>query len=145
MKIKSVFLMILMLAVAGMLLISCDKDRPLGDWDPMEWDDQSGLEKIDNVYQVPASGGTYKMVCKNYGMFWFNGIKEDDTEFWARVESEYFMEIKGAWSRAQSVKKELIITIDPLDETTESRRLEVYLESGDTFCNFHFLQKKNSN
>ena len=85
------------------------------------------------------------MVCKNYGMFWFNGIKEDDTEFWARVEAEYFMEIKGAWSQAQSVKKELIITIDPLDEATESRRLEVYIESGDTFCTFHFLQKKNSN
>lgn len=145
MKIKSVFLMILMLAVAGMLLISCDKDRPLGDWPRMQWDNQSGLEMIDNVYQIPASGGTYKMVCKNYGTFWINGIKEDERVVVSSLEADNFMDIKGSWSQAQSVKGELILTIDPLDEATESRRLEVYLESGDAFYTFHFLQKKNSN
>ncbi len=145
MKIKSVFLMMLMLAVASMMLISCDKDRPLGDWDPMEWDDQSGLETIDNVYQIPASGGTYKMVCKNYGAFWINGIKEDERVVVSSLEADNFMDIKGSWSQAQSVKGELILTIDPLDEATESRRLEVFLESGDAFYTFHFLQKKNSN
>lgn len=144
MKIKSVFLMMLMLAVAGMLLISCDKDRPLGDWPRMQWDNQSGLEMIDNVYQIPASGGTYKMVCKNYGTFWINGIKEDERVVVSSLEADNFMDIKGSWSQAQSVKGELILTIDPLDEATESRRLEVYLESGDAFYTFHFLQK-NSN
>ena len=145
MKIKSVFLLMLMLAVASMLLISCDKETIDGNWPRMQWDNQSGLEMIDNVYQIPASGGTYKMVCKNYGTFWINGIKEDDIELITSLEADNFMDIKGSWSRAQSVKGELILTIDPLDEATESRRLEVYLESGDAFYTFHFLQKKNSN
>ena len=145
MKKNNVFLMMLMVAVASMLLISCDKDRPLGDWPRMQWDNQSGLEMIDNVYLIPASGGTYKMVCKNYGTFWINGIKEDERVVVSSLEADNFMDIKGSWSQAQSVKGELILTIDPLDEATESRRLEVYLESGDAFYTFYFLQKKNSN
>ena len=144
MKIKSVFLMMLMLAVASMM-ISCDKETIDGNWPRMQWDNQSGLETIDNVYQIPASGGTYKMVCKNYGAFWINGIKEDEIVVVTSLEADNFMDVKGSWSRAQSVKEELILTIDPLDEATESRRLEVYLESGDAFYTFYFLQKKNSN
>ena len=147
MKKKNVFLIMLMLAIASILLISCDKDNKTldGDWPRMQWDNQNGLENIDNVYQIPASGGTYKMVCKNYGTFWINGIKEDDTVLITSLEADNFMDIKGSWSRAQSVNGELILTIDPLYEATESRQLEVYLESGDAFYTFHFLQKKNSN
>lgn len=96
MKKNNVFLMMLMVAVASMLLISCDKDRPLGDWPRMQWDNQSGLEMIDNVYLIPASGGTFKMVCKNYGTFWINGIKEDDRELVTSLEADNFMDIKGS-------------------------------------------------
>ena len=51
-----------MLAIAGITLNSCEKQRLPGDgdWYPMEWNDVSGLSMVDNAYQVPASGGSYK-------------------------------------------------------------------------------------
>ena len=59
------FKLLMMLAIAGISLNSCEKQRLPGDgdWYPMEWNDVSGLSMVDNAYQVPASGGSYKFHC----------------------------------------------------------------------------------
>ena len=70
------FQLLMMLAIASITLNSCEKQRLPGDWDSMKWEDESGLARVDNVYQVPASGGRYSFIARIIVVFGFRLLKK---------------------------------------------------------------------
>ena len=139
--------MLLVLAIASITLNSCEKQRLDGDWDPMEWQDESGLAKIDNVYQVPASGGSYKFKCTNYGGFWISSIEEDGEHYIPHIDSNDWKDLSGQWTRVQcNPNSELVVTIQPIDDTDiYYRSVCIDITAGDIWSFFRFVQKNNAN
>ena len=140
--------MLLMLALAGITLNSCEKQRLDGDWDPMEWKDESGLARVDNVYQVPASGGSYKFHCKNYSVFWISSIEEDGQFFAPSIENNDWKDLSGQWTRVQCLPDgDLVVTFESLSfySSASNRTMNLCVTAGDIFDYFRFVQKNNSN
>ena len=140
--------MLLLLAIAGITLNSCEKERPDGDWDPMEWKDESGLARVENVYQVPASGGSYNFHCKNYSGFWISSIEEDGKSFTPNLENNDWTDLSGQWSRVQCLPDgDLVVTFQPLSfyRSASQRTMYLCVTAGDIFDYFRFVQKNNTN
>ena len=145
MKAKRLFQLLLMLALAGITLNSCEKQRLEGDWDPMKWKDESSLARVDNVYQVPASGGSYKFHCKNYSGFWISSIEEDGQAFMPNLENNDWTDLTGQWSRVQCLPDgDLVVTFQPFSfySSASQRTMNLSVTAGDIFCHFRFVQKK---
>lgn len=145
---KRFFRMVMVLAVAGIMLNSCEKQRMEGDWDPMEWNDESGLERVDNVYQVPASGGSYKFHCKNYSNFWISSIEEGGEFYHPDLDNNDWQDISGQWTRVQCLPDgDLVVTIQPLSffSSASQRAMMLVVTAGDIFHGFRFVQKNIAN
>ena len=142
------FQLLLMLAIAGITLNSCEKQRPDGDWDPMEWNDESGLAQVDNVYQVPASGGTYKFHCTNYSGFWISSIEEDGELIMPSVDKNDWKDLSGQWTHVQCLADgDLVVTFEPLSfsSSDSNRTMHLCVTAGDIFDYFRFVQNNNVN
>ena len=140
--------MLLILVFAVITLNSCEKQRLDGDWDPMEWNDENGLARVNNVYQVPASGGSYKFHCKNYSVFWISSIEEDGQFFVPDLENNDWKDLFGQWSRVQCLPDgDLVITFEPLSfySSASNRTMNICVTAGDIFDYFRFVQKNNAN
>lgn len=140
--------LLLMLALAGITLNSCEKQKLDGDWDPMEWNDESGLERVDNVYQVPASGGSYKFHCKNYDYFWISSIEEDGQFFVPDLENNDWKDLSGQWTHVQCLPDgDLVVTFEPFSfySSASNRTMNLCVTAGDIFYYFRFVQKNNAN
>ncbi|MBR6490167.1 MAG: hypothetical protein IKT03_06495 [Muribaculaceae bacterium] len=137
--------MMLMLVLAGITLNSCEKQRLDGDWDPMEWKDESSLARVDNVYQVPSSGGSYKFHCKNYSVFWVSSIEEDGEHYIPYIDSNDWKDLSGQWTRVQCLPDgDLVVTFQPLSfySSASQRTMNLCVTAGDIFDYFRFVQKK---
>jgi hypothetical protein len=112
---------------------SCGKDELVGQWDIMEWNDISGLTKVNGVYMVPAAGGTYTFECKNYKP-WISlcgyGFYDMTVSSHTHVYSEWFEVIIDG--------NKMTVTFQPLEE--EARHLEIVVTAGDIFDYFYFEQ-----
>ena len=140
--------MLLMLALVDIMLNSCEKQRLDGDWDPMEWIDESGLEKVGNVYQVPASGGSYKFHCKNYKVFWIDVIEEDSQPYLPSPENNDWKNLSGQWSHVECLDNgDLVVTFQPLSfySSASQHTMNLCVTAGDIFDYFRFVQKNNAN
>ena len=141
---KRLFKMLMMLAVAGIALSACEKTRMEGDWDPMKWKDESGLASIDNIYQVPASGGSYKFHCKNYSSFWISSIEEGGDTYQPGLENNDWQDLSGQWSHVQCLPDgDLVVTFQPLSfySSASQRTMMLVVTAGDVFYGFRFIQK----
>ena len=140
--------MLLMLALASIMLNSCEKQRLPGDWDSMEWNDESGLARVDNVYQVPASGGSYKFHCTNYSGFWISSIEEDGQLYMPNIDNNDWKDLSGQWTHVQCLPDgDLVVTFEPLSfySSASNRTMHLCVTAGDIFDYFRFVQKNNAN
>lgn len=140
--------LLMMLAIASIMLNSCEKQRLPGDWDSMKWNDESGLARVDNVYQVPASGGSYKFHCKNYSAFWISSIEEDGELIMPSVDKNDWKDLSGQWTHVQCLPDgDLVVTIEPLSfySSASNRTMHLCVTAGDIFDYFRFVQKNNAN
>ena len=124
-------LSLLLLGLA--FLSSCE--YPDGLWDPMKW--KTNIPKLkSNHIEVPNTGGTYTLKCKNYGSFWIfavNGILIRGEECANRVTGEWYV---------INIEKN-IMTVNILPNNGDNNRiLDVRLSAGDIFSTFIFEQSK---
>ncbi|MBQ3323598.1 MAG: hypothetical protein IJG81_02010 [Muribaculaceae bacterium] len=143
------FKLLMMLAIAGITLNSCEKQRLPGDgdWYPMEWNDVSGLSMVDNAYQVPASGGSYKFHCKNYSAFWISSIEEDGELFMPNIDNNDWKDLSGQWTHVQCLADgDLVVTFEPLSfySSASKRTMNLCVTAG-VFYSFRFVQNNNAN
>ncbi len=143
------FKLLMMLTIAGITLNSCEKQRLPGDgdWYPMEWNDVSGLSMVDNAYQVPASGGSYKFHCKNYSAFWISSIEEDGELFMPNIDNNDWKDLSGQWTHVQCLADgDLVVTFEPLSfySSASKRTMNLCVTAG-VFYSFRFVQNNNAN
>lgn len=127
----AVLLMAVLIGVA-----SCGKDEPDGKWAKMKWEDKSGLAKVNGVYIVPASGGTYTFTCQNYKPW----IDYCNYGFYEMAVSSS-THVIGEWFEVECVDHDVIVTFQPLDDLSKSRSLTVVMTAGDIFDQLVFEQR----
>ena len=66
MKTMKSWRIILVMTVAILSLVSCDREDPVGKWDPMDWEAEGSVQITDNVYNVSAAGTELTFSCQNY-------------------------------------------------------------------------------
>ena len=65
-------------------LVSCNNEEIEGSWEPMKWEaNYSGDPKS---ITVPAEGGTYTLICKNYQRPWLSHASTGDKIIYAGVK-----------------------------------------------------------
>ena len=138
---KAALLLIILLATVA-CLVSCGDDEPIGLWDKMKWKDLSGLTKENGIYIVPADGGTYAFECKNYSSPWLSGIVDNDVNVYPNASQYDPHAFTGDWFSVLCDHATVTVTIQPLDESTDSRSLHVGVTAGDIFDSIDFVQRR---
>ncbi|MBR5029816.1 MAG: hypothetical protein IKX63_01775 [Muribaculaceae bacterium] len=131
MKQKIRTILILMVVLVG--VASCGKDEPDGKWAKMEWNDLSGLAKVNGVYMVPAAGGTYTFECKNYKP-WIDHCEYGSYDMVVSSSTYVYSE----WFEIIIDGNIMTVIFQPIEEA--SRHLNIVLTAGDIFDNFYFEQ-----
>lgn len=134
-----------LLCLAGALLatisfVSCNDDD--GDWPPMKWKSDVRYSK-NHVVEVPDSGGTYSITCKNYG-FWIYSVTETSnlnhtTLYQANADSGTVYQFYWSTARVDDPSQRLVVTVQPNPMGIE-RVLDVKVSAGDVFDRFYFRQ-----
>ena len=139
---KQITGIIIFLLIVATGLFSCG-DEPDGKWDKMKWKNLSGLAKENGTYIVPADGGTFAFECKNYSAPWLSGIMANGKPvYYPGGEQDDFHSFAGEWFSVLCDHSTVTVTIQPLDETTTSRSLNVGVTAGDIFDSIDFLQRR---
>ncbi len=139
-QITSVLLLLAVLAATS-LVSSCDE--PDGRWDKMKWIDHSGLNQENGTYLVPADGGEYTFECKNYKAPWLSSIGVNGEYVYPNLASmDEFHSFTGEWFSVKCDGADVVISIDPLDESTATRNLSLTVTAGDIFDSFSFTQQR---
>lgn len=114
-------------------LTACN-DEMDGRWTPMQW--ESNVD-IEDAITVPATGGTYTVVCKNYRGFWIAYHLQAEGKVYNL--SEDYRHCKGDWFSVDIESNVLTVTISPND-SGKRRVLPVGVTAGDIFDGFTFVQ-----
>ena len=139
---KKVTISLILFLTAMASLVSCG-DEPDGKWDKMKWKNLSGLAKENGTYVVPADGGTYAFECKNYSAPWLSGILADgEPVYYPGGKQDDFHSFTGDWFSVLCDHATVTVTIQPLDEATDSRSLNVVVTAGDIFDSIDFVQRR---
>ena len=136
------FTRILIFLFVALLGVSSCGDEPDGKWDKMKWKDLSGLTKENGIYIVPADGGTYAFECKNYSSPWLSGIFDNDVNVYPNASQYDPHAFTGDWFSVLCDHATVTVTIQPLDESTDSRSLHVGVTAGDIFDSIDFVQRR---
>lgn len=124
------------LLIIILISVSSCGDEPDGKWGKMKWKVPADITCVDNVYIIPANGGSFKFTCKNYkpwiAQFDHNVMMFSDLH---RVD--------GSWFQIKCEENDVIFTFQPMTDEDETRELMVVLSAGDIFDRFYFRQEKN--
>ena len=130
---KFLFLLVILIGVAA-----CGKDEPpIGIWEEMKWEEPGGLTKVDGIYIVPVSGGTYKFTCKNYKPWIAEIFDYYDQTMGVWVDRSY----EGTWYSVKCEGNDVTFTFRPLADDGDIHDVLVTLTAGDIFDRFRFIQR----
>ena len=115
-------------------------DRPIGDWEPMKWNNVDNLAKVNNIYVIPEEGGTFTFECKNYKP-WLSDVIIN-TEHQDIYSSGSRKDYKNDWFEVKITDKKVMFTFDEIEEPMTGRTVEVVVTAGDIFDTFVFQQQK---
>ena len=118
---------------------ACSKDEPDGKWAKMKWEEPAGITKVDGVYVIPASGGTYKFTCKNYKP-WISHIVEVSEEYEQIATLNDVHNCEGSWYSVKCEGNDVTVTFKPRPTDDYNHALQVTLTAGDIFDYFSFIQ-----
>ena len=137
------------LAVAALLSVSCERDHPLGGWDPIEVDKPE--------VHFASGGGEETVTALNYGGWWLNFGYEgmmDECGFSRYInevgatstdgrEAFTYDLLDGGWYHAAVPNKgrsnELVITVDQ-NTTSTPRKAFIKVQAGDAFGSVRIIQ-----
>ena len=126
----------LMLCAVALCLTACTSESKVGEWDPMKWKVVTPMAKAKNgAYNVPSSGSTFSVVCRNYAGFWFSGVDGKNIEWYGK--DIYQLDYEQFSAQIQKNK----LTIDfKANESTQERNITISVTAGDVFDTFRFKQ-----
>lgn len=120
-------------------VFSCSIQEEEGRWAPMKWtsDRPGDPRKIT----APDEGGTYKLVCINYGGPWISNVTTADTTIYSGSKDQDFRHIKYDWYDVSVKENTFNITLQP-NATGKERKLSIVVTAGDIFDYIEIIQGK---
>lgn len=135
-------ILILGLFLSAIVFAGCDEED--GKWDPIQIT-VNGKKCKSSTYNVPASGGEYKIISKNYGSLWLNAVLENRNVVWPE---------NGDWSDYKNIhltndwyeirydeSGNIVVNIQAKDNSISSRGISFEVECGDAFSSITLLQE----
>lgn len=130
-----------MLLIAVLLgFSSCDNEQPIGIWSPMKWNNVDNLTKTNNIYVIPAEGGSFTFECKNYAPWLSDVIINTERQKMVLQENWNRKEYKNEWFEVKIIDKKVIFTFDKIEKPMTERTVEVEVTAGDIYDDFVFKQ-----
>lgn len=129
--------------------------EPDGKWTPMKWektDYRVVKENNETYYYVPAEGGTYTFVCKNYKGFWLADtfyLQDDNQKHWLdgrhdNPDGEYdWFHYANEWIDINTKDDNSMLKVVFQPNTGSVRKVFVGVTAGDIFYTFQFIQDAN--
>lgn len=124
---KRISFILFSIVVPAMLLASCQENRALGDWDPMDLS--------ENVLLFDNSGGTSTVFCFNYQP-WLHDIHDRKIDKHFYPESD-FHEVSAPGISASAANDKIVIYVDPSEE---EHIWGVGLQAGNSFSSIIIYQ-----
>lgn len=131
---------IVLLFISLFCFTSCG-DEPIGKWPKMKWKNIDNLTLINGAYIIPEEGGTFTFECTNYHIWLCSVVINGERQI---ITSDNYYDYKNDWFEVRIVEKNIFFTFDKIDETTNSRIVDVDVTGGDIFDYFYFNQQKVS-
>ena len=142
MKTMKSWRIILVMTVAILSLVSCDREDPVGKWDPMDWEAEGPVQITDNVYNVSAAGTELTFSCQNYAYPWVAEVKLNGKYYFPPLELNDYRTITVDWFKAEISGNKLKVVFEA-HETAEERPIQLTVTAGDCFYTFKFKQFAN--
>lgn len=136
MKTTKICLSVLMF-LAALSLVSCTKDKLVGDWEKMVWKADSPVQATNGIYNVSANGATLVFSCLNYSSPWFANAIENGKH----INTE-FNNFQGENFEATIQGNKLSVTFKANTDTSV-RETSISVTAGDIFYTFRFKQFAN--
>lgn len=136
MKTTKIYLSVLMF-LSALSLVSCTKDKLVGDWEKMVWKADSPVQITNGIYNVSANGATLVFSCSNYSSPWF----ADAIENGKHINTE-FKNFQGENFEATIQGNKLSVTFKANTDTSV-RETSISVTAGDIFYTFRFKQFAN--
>ena len=130
----------ILLFVALLGFSSCGSEEPIGKWENMKWTNVDNLKNVNGVYLLPAEGGTYTFLCRNYEQPWISSVTVNGEYPEGYENSRVF---NGEWFTVKFEGNKLIITVQSLPQSLGSRGFDLMVTAGDIFDKFIFNQQRN--
>lgn len=142
MKTMKSWRIILVMTVAILSLVSCDREDPVGKWDPMDWEAEGPVQITDNVYNVSAAGTELTFSCQNYAYPWIEDVTFNGKYYIPPRELNYYRTITVDWFKAEISGNKLKVVFEA-NQTAEERPIQLTVTAGDCFYTFKFKQFAN--
>ena len=142
MKTMKSWRIILVMTVAILSLVSCDREDPVGKWDPMDWEAEGPVQITDNVYNVSAAGTELTFSCQNYAYPWVAKVKLNGKYYFPPRELDDYRTITVDWFKAEISGNKLKVVFEA-NQTAEERPIQLTVTAGDCFYTFKFKQFAN--
>ena len=131
-----------MMTVAILSLVSCDREDPVGKWDPMDWEAEGPVQITDNVYNVSAAGTELTFSCQNYAYPWIAEAMFNGKYYFPPLELNDYRTITVDWFKAEISGNKLKVVFEA-NQTAEERPIQLTVTAGDCFYTFKFKQFAN--
>ena len=138
-KLKFTFLTILAAVFATIHLSSCSDSDPDGNWDPMQWVNESTYPEEDGKYLVNAEGNTYTFECKNYSKPWIENANVDGAYYYPNRSLDDYHNLTTNGFKASVKGNQLVVTFEP-NRSGAARHVVLTVTAGDIFYTFKFTQ-----
>lgn len=142
MKTMKSWRIILVMTVAILSLVSCDREDPVGKWDPMDWEAEGPVQITDNVYNVSAAGTELTFSCQNYAYPWIAEAMFNGKYYFPPLELNDYRTITVDWFKAEISGNKLKVVFEA-NQTAEERPIQLTVTAGDCFYTFKFKQFAN--
>ena len=142
MKTMKFWRIILVMTVAILSFVSCDREDPVGKWDPMDWEAEGPVQITDGIYNVSAAGSEFTFACQNYSKPWIADALFNGKYYFPPRELDDYRTITIDWFKAEISGNKLKVVFEA-NETAEERQIELTVTAGDCFYTFKFKQFAN--
>ena len=142
MKTMKSWRIILVMTVAILSLVSCDREDPVGKWDPMDWEAEVPVQITDGIYNVSAAGSEFTFACQNYSKPWIADALFNGKYYFPPRELDDYRTITIDWFKAEISGNKLKVVFEA-NETAEERPIQLTVTAGDCFYTFKFKQFAN--
>lgn len=142
MKTMKSWRIILVMTVAILSLVSCDREDPVGKWTPMDWEAEVPVQITDGIYNVSAAGSEFTFACQNYSKPWIADALFNGKYYFPPRELDDYRTITVDWFKAEISGNKLKVVFEA-NQTAEERPIQLTVTAGDCFYTFKFKQFAN--